>query len=279
MAFMAESAPDNTFTAAIAEFYESALVPLIFESYARDLAMRVREVDPNAVLDLACGTGVVTRALDMALPDTCSIAGTDLSHAMIAEGKRVGTARPVSWRQADVTALPYADESFDVVVCQFGIMFFPDTSRAYEEIRRVLRPGGTFLFNLWNDIGHNQFADVVTEAMDAHFPQDPPTFLAGTPLGHGGGAEIEAEVRAAGFRDCVITPRDDVSVAPDPYLPAVAYCKGTPLRNEILARDPEGLERATDVAAEALRARFGEGPMEGRISAVVVSASRSLEGC
>jgi SAM-dependent methyltransferase len=269
---MTGQGPGNAFTADIAGVYESALVPLIFDTYAQDLAFRVSNLGPSSVLEVACGTGVVTRALAGVLPEGCAITATDVSSAMIAEGMRVGTARPVSWQQADVGTLPFADGAFDVVVCQFGVMFFPDIPGAYREIGRVLGPGGTFLFNLWNDIGDNEFADVVTEAMNGHFPHDPPTFLAKTPLGHGGGAEIEVDLRRAGFGECLITPRDDVSVAPNPRLPAVAYCQGTPLRSEILARDPEGLEEATRVAAEALRTHFGDGPLEGRISGVVVSA-------
>jgi SAM-dependent methyltransferase len=184
----------------------------------------------------------------------------------------VGTARTVSWRQADVTALPYANESFDVVVCQFGVMFFPDRVAAYREVRRVLRPGGTFLFNIWNEIEHNEFAAVVTDAVSTLYPEDPPVFLARTPHGHGRPAEIEADARAAGFTKCELLQLDNISVAPTPDVPAIAYCQGTPLRNEIEAREPGGLQRATVVSTEAIRARYGPGPVEGRISAVIVSA-------
>ena len=110
---------------------------------------------------------------------------TDLNNTMVAHAELMGAARTVSWRQADVMALPYDDESFDVVVCQFGVMFFPDRVAAYREVRRVLRPGGTFLFNIWNDIEHNEFAAVVTDAVGTLYPEDPPLFLARTPHGYG----------------------------------------------------------------------------------------------
>jgi hypothetical protein len=152
-------------------------------------------------------------------------------------------------------------------------MFFPDRAAAYREIRRVLRARGTFLFNLWRGIEDNEFADVVTRALAARFPHDPPLFLARTPHGHGDPGEIEAEARAAGFRRCSLERLDRVSRAVDPEVPAIAYCRGTPLRNEIEARDPGGLERATAVAAAALRDRYGDGPIEGRISAVVAAAT------
>jgi ubiquinone/menaquinone biosynthesis C-methylase UbiE len=265
---------DSSFTADVARFYESTLVPLIFCPYARDLAERTRDLAPDAVLEIACGTGVVTRALAETLPEGCSIFATDLNDAMVAHGQKVGTARPVTWRQADVMALPFPDGSFDVVVCQFSVMFFPDRVAAYREVRRVLRPGGVFLFNVWNGIGKNEFAEVVTKAVGTLYPDDPPFFLARTPHGHGSPTEIEGELRAAGFESCTLTQRDDLSVAAGPDLPAIAYCQGTPLRNEILARNLDGLEEATTVATEALRSRFGEGPIEGRISGVVVAASQ-----
>lgn len=264
---------DSAFTDDVARFYEGTLVPLIFEPYAEDLAARARALEPNVVLEVACGTGVVTRALVAALPTGCEIIATDLNNAMVAHAERIGTARTVSWRQADVMALPYDDASFDVVVCQFGVMFFPDRVAAYREIRRILRPGGTFLFNIWNDIEHNEFAAVVTEAVSTLYPEDPPVFLARTPHGHGRPADIEADTWAAGFKKCELFQLDDISVAATPDIPAIAYCQGTPLRNEIEAREPGGLERATTAATEAIRARYGTGPVEGRISAVIVSAA------
>jgi SAM-dependent methyltransferase len=264
---------DTSFTTDVAKFYESTLVPLIFRPYARDLAKRASDLNPSAVLEIACGTGVVTRALAETLPSYCSITATDLNDAMVAHAEHVGTARPVDWRKADVMSLPFAADSFDVVVCQFSVMFFPDRVAAYREVRRVLRPGGAFIFNVWNDIERNEFADVVTKAVGALFPEDPPLFLARTPHGHGSLGEIEGDVSSAGFENCLTIQRDETSVAATPRLPAVAYCQGTPLRNEILARDPDGLERATAAATEALQAQFGEGPIEGGISGVVVVAS------
>jgi ubiquinone/menaquinone biosynthesis C-methylase UbiE len=272
-ALMTKPTADSSFTEDVAAFYDSTLVPLIFEPYADDLAVRTRALNPTSVLEVACGTGVVTRALASSLPGACTITATDLNEAMLAHAQRVGTSRPVTWRQADVMALPYADETFDVGVCQFGAMFFPDRAAAYREIRRVLRPGGTFLFNIWNSIEDNEIADIVTDAVGSLYPEDPPLVLARTPHGHGLPAEIEGDVKAAGFDRCSLNQRDDVSPASGAKVPAIAYVQGTPLRNEIEARDPGGLARATEVATAALRARYGDGPIQGRISAVVVAAS------
>jgi ubiquinone/menaquinone biosynthesis C-methylase UbiE len=264
---------DTSFTSDVARFYESTLVPLIFRPYARDLAERAGSLEPKTVLEVACGTGVATRALSEVLPEHCSLVATDLNEAMVAYARSVGTTRPVTWRQADVMALPFDTGAFDLVVCQFSTMFFPDRVAAYREVRRVLRPSGSFLFNVWNSIEQNEFADVVTQAVGELYPEDPPRFLVRTPHGHGSRAEISADLSAAGFSEFVFDERDDVSPAASAAIPAVAYCQGTPLRNEILARDPEGLDRATQAATKGILARFGSGPIEGRISAVVVVAS------
>ncbi|MHC4846533.1 MAG: class I SAM-dependent methyltransferase [Planctomycetota bacterium] len=269
---MSKPKADSSFSDDVARLYESTLVPLIFEGYAEDLAARARALQPSSVLEVACGTGVVTRALATALPSACAITATDLNQAMVEHAEQVGTSRPVTWRQADAMSLPFEDGAFDLIVCQFAVMFFPDRVAAYREIRRVLAPGGAFLFNVWNGIEDNGFADVVTNAVNTLFPDDPALFLARTPHGHGSVEEIRADIAAAGFSRCDIVARDDVSAAASPELPAIAYCQGTPLRNEIEERAPGGLERATAIATEAVRSRFGDGPVEGRISAVVVRA-------
>lgn len=271
---MTGSRSDNSFTDEVSKVYEASLVPLIFQPYADDLAARTLALRTSSVLEVACGTGVVTRALAALLPAACEITATDLNESMVAHAERLGTIRPVTWRQADAMALPFAGESFDVVVCQFGAMFFPDRVAAYREIRRVLRKGGTFLFNLWRDIEDNEFANVITKALVTLYPDDPPLFLARTPHGHGRPGEIESEAGVAGFDPCSLVRLDRSSRAASPIVPAVAYCHGTPLRNEIEARDPGGLERATAAATAALRERYGDGPIEGRISAVVATARR-----
>jgi ubiquinone/menaquinone biosynthesis C-methylase UbiE len=264
---------DAAFTGDIPRFYDSTLVPLIFARYARELARRAAGLHPNDVLEIACGTGVVTRELTRVLPEHTRIVASDLNHAMVAYAKNASRAREVDWRQADVMTLPFAKASFDVVLCEFGVMFFPDRVHAYRNVRNVLRPGGTFLFNSWSRIEENEFADVITQALALRYPADPPLFLARTPHGYGDPSRIEEDVRAAGFTLCDVNVQEERSVAPDAYSAAAAYCYGTPLRGEIERRDGEGLEAATRQAADALRARFGEGQIDGKISAVVVSAA------
>jgi len=268
-------ATDKVFTGSIPEIYERFLVPLIFESYALDLANRLAEKRPQDVLETAAGTGVLTRAMVSRIPANAHIAATDLNQPMLDHARaRLSHDGRVEWRQADALALPFPDQSFDVVACQFGVMFFPDKPRGYMETRRVLKPGGHFFFNVWDRISKNEFADVVTEALAALFPNDPPRFMARIPHGYHDVEQIREELKAAGFAKVLIEAVDGKSKASSPRDPAVAYCQGTPLRNEIVARDASRLEEATQKAAEASARRFGTGAIEGRIRAYVLTAAR-----
>ena len=262
---------DKAFTGSIPRIYEDRLVPLIFQPYARDLANRLRTRDISRVLEVAAGTGVVTRAMDEALAPQVGIVATDLNPAMLQEARSRGTRRDVEWREADAMRLPFADADFDGVVCQFGAMFFPDKVRAFSEARRVLTPRGVFIFNVWDRIEDNEIADVVTRALAALFPADPPRFMARTPHGYHDPAAIEADVRAAGFGTVKVEKLTARSVAPSARDAAIAYCQGTPLRSEIEARGG-ALEEATRVAAEAIEQRFGSGAVDGKIQAYVVEA-------
>ena len=267
-------ATDKVFSGSIPELYDRLLVPLIFESYASDLATRIGKAAPRDVLETAAGTGVLTTAMVSRLPAATRIVATDLNQPML----DYAAAKPplqgrVTWQQADALALPFENASFDVVTCQFGAMFFPDKVKGYSEALRVLRPRGHFLFNVWDRISNNHFADVVTGALAALFPEDPPLFMARTPHGYHDVARIREELSAGGFKNISIETVDHTSKAGSARDVAVAYCQGTPLRNEILARDAARLEEATNVAEVALAKRFGSGAIEGLIRAHVISAS------
>lgn len=265
-------ASDKLFAGSIPEIYDRFLVPLIFEPYARDLAERLAKTEPRDVLETAAGTGVLTRAMLSKLPDSTRIVATDLNQPMLDRAASQSAGGQVEWRQADALALPFADQSVDAVACQFGAMFFPDKVLAYKEARRVLRPGGHFLFNVWDKIADNEFADIVTQALAARFPHDPPRFMARTPHGYHDAEQIRHELKAAGFTSVSIDAVEHRSKAPSPRDPAIAYCQGTPLRNEIEARDASGLEAATQQASEALARQFGTGAVDGRIRALVITA-------
>jgi len=263
---------DKVFAGSIPKLYDTYLVPLIFEPYAADLANRLRPRSLSRVLEIAAGTGVVTRALASTLPDSTSIVATDLNQAMLDQASTTGTKRAVEWRQADAMQLPFRDGTFDAVVCQFGAMFFPEKSKAFAEARRVLKPGGVFIFNVWDRIGENEFADTVTIALESLFPKDPPRFMARTPHGYHDQRIIERDLAAGGFtasaRIHTVAAR---SRATSPHIPALAYCQGTPLRNEIETRDASRLGEATDIAAEAIARRFGRGAVDGKIQAHIIT--------
>lgn len=266
---------DRQFAGAIPQLYERYLVPLIFDAYAADLAERLAPMRPAAVLELAAGTGVVTRRLSEALPGASEIIATDLNPPMLEEAKARGTRRPVTWEQADAQQLPFENGTFDAVVCQFGVMFFPDKVQAFSEARRVLRPGGVLLFNVWDALRHNEFAHAVTEALAEYFPLDPPAFLARVPHGYHDPETIASQLEQAGF-----TRRPEFATvaarsrAPSPRFPAVAYCQGTPLRSEIEQRAAGRLDDATDAAAVEIERRFGPGPVDAKMQALVASVMR-----
>lgn len=264
---------DKVFAGSIPENYDRYMVPLIFERFAADMARQAASLSPNTVLEIAAGTGVVTRALAPGLSPEASYIVTDLNQPMLdyAASRQAPDGR-IKWRQADALALPFGNAAFDLVCCQFGAMFFPDRSVAYREARRVLRPGGHFLFNVWDRIEENVFADDVTKALARFFPDDPPRFLARTPHGYYDTSVIRRELEAAGFSGVAIETRAEQSRASSPRLPAIAFCQGTVLRNEIEARGAGKLEAATDYAASAIADRHGSGEVAAKIQAHVIVA-------
>ena len=266
---------DSNFAGSIPAIYERYLVPLLFEPYADDLAQRLADVREGVVLELAAGTGVVTRALIKSLPQTVQIFATDLNEAMLRIGETRASDRRVSWRQADAQKLTFDDAAADVVVCQFGVMFLPDKEAGYREARRVLRPAGRYIFNVWDRLQQNEVSDVVARAVAAMFPSNPPRFFERTPFGYFDLAVIRQDLERAGFNNIEIDTVEMVSRAPSAEHVALGLCQGTPLRGEIEARDPTRLDEATAAATGALTARFGLAAFENRMHAHVVTARSS----
>ncbi len=267
---------DLVFAGSVPQIYDRLLVPLIFEGPAQDVVERLTALAPAKVLEVAAGSGVLTRAMATGLDPSVEITATDLNLPMIDHAASVGTSRPVTWQFADVMDLPFYDGQFDAVVCQFGVMFFPDHAAAYAEIARVLRPGGAFVFNVWDRIENNEFADVVSNAVAQMWPEDPPAFLARTPHTYYDEAEIRGDLTAGGFHAAVSFDAIEFrSRAASCDIPAIAYCQGTPLRNEIEARDPARLAEATEVATDALCDRFGSTNLDSRIREYMITAHKS----
>ncbi len=272
---MSQINSDKMFAGSIPAIYESHLVPLIFQFYAQDLATRVAARPVSNLLEIAAGTGVLTRALATALPAGVSIIATDLNPTMLEIAAQRGTGQAVQWHQADAMRLPFNDATFDTVVCQFGAMFFPDRAVAFSEVKRVLKPGGRFIFSTWDRIEENEFAHTVLLHLEQVFPDDPPRFMAHTPHGYYDLAQITRDVQGGGFlheaRLETLTGRSRAASAREV---AIAYCQGTPMRNEIEARDQARLEQVTQSAEAALSRKFGAGPVDGKIQAHIVAVEK-----
>ncbi|PWC90701.1 SAM-dependent methyltransferase [Azospirillum sp. TSH100] len=262
---------DKAFAGAIPALYDRYLGPLIFQPYARDLAGRLAGIE-GRILETARGTGIVTCALVQTLPASVELVATDLNQPMLDHAARKLDAPQVTWRQANAMNLPFESTAFDAVVCQFGVMFFPDKPAGFAEARRVLRPGGRFLFSVWDRIEENEITAVVNAAVAAAFPDDPPAFMARTPHGYHDRERIRDELRAAGFTGIEVETVTLRSRAASPVDPATGFCQGTPMRLEIEARDASRLDEVTALAAKAVARHFGDGPIDGKSQAHVVTA-------
>ncbi|MEO0819479.1 MAG: class I SAM-dependent methyltransferase [Pseudomonadota bacterium] len=266
------------FTGPIAEVYDSVFVPMIFEPYAQDLAGRVAAETPHSVLETTAGNGAVTRALAPQLPSGARYVVTDISAAMLERARALQPGRSrIVWQAASAMALPYGEASFDAVVCQFGAMFFPDRVAGYREARRVLRQGAAFHFNVWDGLAGNGIAHAVQATVADIFRYDPPRFLQHLPYAYGDPDQIRVELAAAGFRQIALSAKEDVSRAPTARHAAAAYCKGTPLRTEIEARDPGALDTVSERVAVNVAQMFGSGdpaqPVAAPMRAFVIRAA------
>lgn len=270
---MSES--DKAFVGSIPEIYDAYLVPLIFEAFASDLAERAAALNPATILETAAGSGVVTRVLASRLSSEAHYTVTDLNQPMLDHAASKQETNPrVLWQQADALNLPFDDESFDVVVCQFGVMFFPDRIAGYAEALRVLKPGGTLLFNVWGHIGSNEFANIAAKVIAAVFPEEPMPFLARTPYSYYEEDLIRQELNQAGFANITYETRKDTSSASSPRHAAIAFCKGTPQRIEIESWNANLLDHVTDRIEEAIESKYGAGPVTAKIQGHIVTAVR-----
>ena len=267
---------DGLFTGSIPQLYNQLMVPMLFDLYAADLSSQLKALNPNDILETAAGSGALTRAMAARLPKSARIMATDLNQPMLDVAASLSPDDPrITWAACDATDLPFPHASFDAVICQFGVMFFPDKPKAFAESARVLRKGGTFLFNVWDRIAANDFVATATDVLAKRFPDDPPVFMARVPHGVFDTNLLTTQLMTAGFVTVDVKAVDHISTADTPLDAAMAYCQGTPLRAEILARDPNGLGSTTQAVADALEKRFGPGPISGHIRAFVLTAAKA----
>ena len=269
---MADNAAD--FFGNIPQYYDHGLGPMIFADYAAEIAQRVAAGNPARALETAAGTGIVTRKLRDVLPAGTHITATDLNPPMldVARAKfRVG--EQVEFQSADAMALPFADGSFDAVVCQFGLMFFPDKAKSFAEVRRVLAPGGRYAFSVWDSHRYNPFGRIAHQIAERFFPVDPPPFY-GVPFSCHQIDPIKEFLIEAGF-----TGINSAVVSLDKVIPDVAgfaraaVC-GNPLIDQIRARGGVKPERIVEALAQEYRREFGADPGRMPLQAILFSATK-----
>jgi len=262
---------DTVFAGSIPAIYDQYMVPLIFAPYAQLVAERVKLLRPRRILETAAGTGVVTEALHHALPEA-EIVATDLNAPMLEQASRRLGGSSVRFQPADAQQLPFADASFDLVVCQFGVMFFPDKIRANSEAHRVLREGARYLLVIWDRVEHNLATMTAGRAVALLFPGEGPRFYERIPFRYHDVGMIERDLLAAGFTDIEFETVELRSRAASARDAAIALVQGTPMRSDIEQIDAAMLGRATDAAAEALRQFEGPGGFDAPMSARLVTA-------
>jgi SAM-dependent methyltransferase len=265
---MTETA-DTSWLESMPEVYDRCLGLATFAPYAADMALRAADVPHDQVLELAAGTGIVTAGLVEALSDA-EITATDLNQAMVTYAA-ARTPGP-RWEVADAQDLHYADSVFDLVVCQFGVMFLPDRVGAYRGIRRVLAPGGSFLFNTWDTLETHEVEAAVIESLAELLPDEPPDFLRRVPHGYADPHRIRADVQAAGLMVAELERVELVGKAPSAAVLAEGYCLGTPLRFELQERGK--LADIVPRLASTLTRRLGDGLVKGAMAAYVVRATK-----
>ena len=254
------------------EVYDRVLGPTLFAQFATEVAARAASMSPTRVLELAAGTGIGTAELVRALP-TADIVATDLNAAMVVwAAERVPGA---AWSVADAQSLDFPDGSFDLVVCQFGVMFFPDRVAAFAEAARVLSPGGTLLLTVWDTVQGSTLPAALVESLAAVLPDDPPTFPVRVPYGYTDTGRIRSDVEAGGLH---VVGIDRTVLRGQPITPAAfadGFCRGTPL---LFALEERGsLDHLAQALADDLTARLGTAPVEGDLTAFVVTASKPAD--
>lgn len=260
-----------SFSGTIPEFYDSIMGPAQFEPFGRELAARLPARPAGDVLEIACGTGRVTRHLRERLDPEVNLVATDISAAMLEHARGRLAAPGVEWREADACRLPFPDARFGAVVCAFGIMFVPDKGLAFREMRRVLRQGGSAWFNVWDGLDNNPHGRAAAEVVEARFPDDPTMRFGSLPYLFNDRAQIRALLEAAGLQPLTMEPVRIACSCPSARDFATGQMRGTP-RGLLLREKGASLEDIVDQVAARLAAIGGAAPFNYTAQALVVEA-------
>lgn len=261
------------FVGSIPENYDRYLGPVMFDPYAADLVARLDVPEKASVLEIACGTGIVTRRLRDRFAPSTKIIATDLNEAMIDHAKQKFRAdENVEWKTADAAALPFADASVDAVVCQFGLMFFPEKPRAAGEAYRVLKPGGTFLFSVWDAIELNDMPNLTHKIVSGYFQDNPPDFY-DIPFSYYDRDTLRSLLESAGFNAVNVSAVPLAEVATSAKGMARGFIHGNPLINAINERDAALAPLIEAEVARSIAGEFGD-PPRARMQAVVCAGRK-----
>ena len=264
---------DVRFSGSVPANYERYMVPLLFRPYADELAKRAKALLPRRILETAAGTGVVTAALAEALPQA-EIVATDLNQAMLDVAKTRVDAANVSFRQVDALDLPFAHGEFDLVVCQFGVMFYPDKVQGNVQARRVLRDGGSYLTAIWDRIERNALSDLANRSLRENFPDNPPQFMLRGPFNYHDPETIERDLRSAGFETVRIETVEATSRSPSAEDGARGLVYGSPMGVELEDYGPGALDRVFEHLRESARQHESADCFAAPMSAHIVTATK-----
>jgi ubiquinone/menaquinone biosynthesis C-methylase UbiE len=269
----------SSFTGSIPEIYDAHLGPFLFEFSAKDLADRVKDRIPpdGKILEVACGTGISTYHLRQTLPSNVHITATDLNSAMLDFAKDKHADLPgVTFEVADALSLIFDDHAFDAVICQFGIMFFPDKNKGLTEMARMLKPGGVLAFNVWDSLEKNKSAAIAHQTIASFFKSNPPQFLT-TPFGFYDIDHIKDLITQAGFNDVSSHTVSEIIEVLDASYIAKGYVEGNPGILEINERATVAASVVTEATADALEKAYGPPPLEIEFQEIVFTATKPVE--
>ncbi|MBK8787851.1 MAG: class I SAM-dependent methyltransferase [Chitinophagaceae bacterium] len=256
-----------SFGGPIPELYDRYLGPYIFEPYAQDIAARIK-LPVKQVLEVAAGTGRVTHHIAGCIGKDARLTATDINADMLAVARQRVNAPHIEWMTANAMELPFDDNYFDCVVCQFGYMFLNDRQKGFDEALRVLKPGGQFLFSTWDKVENNITAYISRQIVTAFFKDDPPEFYK-VPFSMYDPAELEAHLVAAGFGNHTVQRVSFMGESESAMHIATGFVEGNPIINEIVKHDPSQLEQIKARIAAQIHSQVSSDPVRSPMNAWV----------